>query len=309
MPRLWSLQSLTKTIVDNHPSLPLWIAGDLNLPNIDWEVYHTNGTAYPSILCETIIDFILEYGFIQSVKDATRDQNILDVFFTNRPSLIESCNTVSGISDHEAVLIKSLVSITPQQINPRKIILWNKADMPTIKETIAHFSSEIFNNFSTSTPIDILWEEFKSLCFRCMSFIPTKTSRITHTKPWISSYIRCLTRKKQSLYNVAKRSNCTLKWQANKNIKKEVQQKCRTAYQKYISSLCVESGSVTKWLRSYIKQQWMNNCEVSSLKHYNVLYNDDTTKVQLLIMTIFPLFSHLHLHYHFHLWMTCIYQT
>jgi len=175
----------------DHPSLPIWIAGDLNLPNIDWEVNHTNGSAYPSVLSETIIDFILEYGFIQSVKDATREQNILDVFFTNRPSLIESCSTVSGISDHEAVLIKSLVSIVPQQINPRKIILWIKADTPTIKEMIAHFSSEIFNNFSISTPIDILWEEFKSLCSRCMSFIPKKTSRNSNTKPWISSHIRC----------------------------------------------------------------------------------------------------------------------
>ena len=73
-----------------------------------------NGLTYPSVLCETIIDFILENGFIQSVINATREQNAL---FTNRPSLIESCNTVSGISDHEAVLIKSLVSIMPPKEN------------------------------------------------------------------------------------------------------------------------------------------------------------------------------------------------
>jgi len=47
-----NLCQFLKTIVDNHPSLPIWIAGDLNLPNIDWEVNHTNGSAYPSVLCE-----------------------------------------------------------------------------------------------------------------------------------------------------------------------------------------------------------------------------------------------------------------
>jgi len=83
-------------------------------------------------------------------------------------------------------------------------------------------------------------------------------------------------------YNVAKQSNCTLKWQSYKNIKKEVQQKCHAAYQKYISSLCDESGSVTKWLWSYIKQQQKDNCGISFLKHNNVLCNDDTTKAQLL---------------------------
>lgn len=277
-----NLCNFLKTIIDNYPHLPIWIAGDLNLPNIDWEINHINGSAYPSTLCELFLDFILEYGFIQSIKDATREQNILDVFFTNRPTLIQSCCSVPGISDHEAVLIKSLVTITPQKTKPRKIILWNKADIPSIKETIAHFSSEFFSNFSTSTPVDTLWEKFKSLCFRCISFIPTKPIRSSHTKPWISSYIRRLTRKKQRLFNVAKRTNCPLKWQAYKNIKKEVQQKCRTAYYKYITSLCDETGSVTKRLWSYIKQQRKDNCGVTSLRHDGTLYNDDTTKAQLL---------------------------
>ena len=138
-----------------------------------------------------------------------------------------------------------------------------------------------------------------------MSFIPTKTSRNSHTKPWISSYIRHLIRTKQ---HVAQRSNFTLKWQAYKNIKKEVQQKCRSANQKNISSFCDKSDSVTKQLWSYIKQQHKDNCGVSSLKHNNVLYNDDTTKAQLL-NDYFLLFLHLHLHHCFHLWMTCTHLT
>ena len=136
--------------------------------------------------------------------------------------------------------------------------------MPTIKETIPHFSSKLFNNFSTSNPIDILWEEFESLCSRCMSFIPTKTSRNSHTKLWIFSFIR---RRKQHLYNVVKRSNCTLKWQAYKNIKKKyiynkkaAQLTRNTSFSilillmpysvQHISScaLCDESSSVTKQL-------------------------------------------------------------
>jgi len=42
-----------------------------------------------------------------TVEYPTRGLNILDIFLTNRPSLIISCKTIDGISDHEAVLVKS----------------------------------------------------------------------------------------------------------------------------------------------------------------------------------------------------------
>jgi len=48
------------------------------------------------------IDFIEEYGFTQKVDSPTRGNNILDVFLTNRPSMVKSCSTVP---DHEAVTI------------------------------------------------------------------------------------------------------------------------------------------------------------------------------------------------------------
>ena len=40
------------------------------------------------------------------VNAPTRGSNILDIFLTNRPSLIEACEIVDGISDHEAVMVK-----------------------------------------------------------------------------------------------------------------------------------------------------------------------------------------------------------
>ena len=44
------------------------------------------------------------------VSTPTRDTNILDIFMTDRYSLVESCDTVDGIGDHEAVFGKSLVA-------------------------------------------------------------------------------------------------------------------------------------------------------------------------------------------------------
>jgi len=283
-----SLESITslcnffKSIVDQYPSSPIWFTGDLNLPNIDWETNHVNGSNYPNSLCELIIDFILEYGFTQTVNSATREENILDVFFTNRPSLVHTCHTIPGISDHEAVLIESSIILPPQQTKLRKIILWNQADTQSIKESIEQFSTEFFEKYSQSTPVDILWEEFRLLCIDCISSIPTRSMCTIQKQPWITSYIRRLSRKKKRLYKIAKQTNSPHKWQAYKNLKKEVQQKCRAAYQHYITSLTDETGSVTKRLWSYIKSQRKDSCNITSLKHNDVLYNEDHTKAKLL---------------------------
>jgi len=47
----------------------------------------------------------------------------MDIFVTNRPSLIESCETVDGISDHEAVLTKSQIKVHLSPPVKRPIII------------------------------------------------------------------------------------------------------------------------------------------------------------------------------------------
>ena len=106
-----ALESLCLTYLD----IPIWIAGDLNLPNIDWENYCIIvDNVYPMAICEHLINFMQEYEFSQTINFPTRKNNILDIFITNRPSLITFCSTIPGISDHEAVCIKSAIQATIQ---------------------------------------------------------------------------------------------------------------------------------------------------------------------------------------------------
>ena len=115
--------------------------GDLNLPNIDWENNCGQGGAYPHSLCDAIINFSQEQGFSQIVNSATRGNNILDVFFTNRPFLINCCDTIAGISDHEAIYAKSSLVLDQHQPFKWKSFLWHKADMASIKEIINQFNN------------------------------------------------------------------------------------------------------------------------------------------------------------------------
>ena len=51
---------------------------------------------------EAMNDCLLE----QTVTSPTRGQNILDLFFTTNPTLVENVSIIPGLSDHDIVLAK-----------------------------------------------------------------------------------------------------------------------------------------------------------------------------------------------------------
>ena len=70
--------------------------GDFNLPDID---------NYPIPINKSILDMIQDLGAEQMVDFPTRKDNILDIFVTNRPSLVNKCSPIPGLGDHDIVLI------------------------------------------------------------------------------------------------------------------------------------------------------------------------------------------------------------
>ena len=72
----------------------------------------------------------------QVVDKPTRMENILDLFFTNRPSLVNQVQIKPGISDHEMVCIGS--AIRPAKVKPvqRKVYLWRKGDINQLKASV-----------------------------------------------------------------------------------------------------------------------------------------------------------------------------
>ena len=117
------LCNLFRTISLTYKNSLIWIAGDLNLPNIDWKHYNLQSSSPPSSLCNIFIDFIIEFGFVQLVNFPTREQSILDIFLTNFPSYEYTCQPLPGISDHEIVLIKTAVDIKLLKPTARKIYI------------------------------------------------------------------------------------------------------------------------------------------------------------------------------------------
>ena len=214
------LCSLLEEISHSNPLATLWLGGDLNLPDINWDHNTIARNQYPLCINERFIESLQDCHLHQLVNFPTRNNNILDIFATNKPDLIRKCEALPGISDHEIILIKALTSINYQTPIRRKVYLWNKTSFDQIKEDFTDFSSSFVSDNSLDTNIDELWVAFKSKCINILSEqVPSKLSLTKHHQPWINRSIKQLSHRKRRYYNKARSSGKAEDWSAYKDLK------------------------------------------------------------------------------------------
>ena len=106
-----SLCDTVLQITQSNPKATIWLAGDFNLPDIDWNNETIIGNRYPKPVNEAVINMLHSCELEQMVDFPTINQNTLDLFITNGPTLVNRCEPMPGISDHEIVCINSNVSV------------------------------------------------------------------------------------------------------------------------------------------------------------------------------------------------------
>ena len=80
----------------------IWVFGDLNYPKLDWDVDDAPiikpGCSYTK-LYDSFIETMRDFNLTQMVRKATRSGNILDLFFTTNPTLVNSVSVIPDLSD------------------------------------------------------------------------------------------------------------------------------------------------------------------------------------------------------------------
>ena len=124
----------------------------------------TEGPKLPKIL----------YKIVQSLK-FSKDENILDIFFTNRPSLVRYCIGASGISDHDIVLASFYSKVMCQNEIEHKCYLWAKANFDEMREKLFDYGNDFINTNNVETPVEQLWFSFcDHLLITIDKFVPSK---------------------------------------------------------------------------------------------------------------------------------------
>jgi hypothetical protein len=119
------------------------------------------------------------------VTQPTRQNNTLDLFLCNNPSLIKNVKILPGIADHDAVLVKGNISPIVNNQKPRKIYLFKRADWDGLR-----LHMENLENTHAEQGLDVksLWKSFVQLLNSGIEkCIPSKIAKQKSHLPWVNS--------------------------------------------------------------------------------------------------------------------------
>ena len=167
----------------------IWIAGDFNCPKINW----TSLTCPENDQTSTnLLDLTKDFHLHQAVREPTRGKNILELFLTTNPSLIESTHSIPGISDHDSIPLLNINVNLPRNIPPPyKIFKYHKADWEHIDQELQDLGNKIQNQAPLTDSPEPRWDLFKHSIQEIINqFIPFKYSSKRYPLPWINKDIQ-----------------------------------------------------------------------------------------------------------------------
>ncbi len=279
------------TIKTKHKNSLFWLAGDFNLPDIDWKNLTISDTpAYALTINRRFLDLVSELGLTQIVNEATRGNSILDLFFTNNPSLIKKSTVISGVSDHEAVTIESKLHFQYQKQPKRTIPLWHKANLETLKSDASKFTQRFLDE-TQERDVNVMWSSFRSNLEKILKDnVPTKETSSKYFPPWITTQTKRLIRNKQIWFQKAKQRNTFSAWQKYKNYKRLAQKFCRQSHDNYVKDLITDDKTNKKFW-TYIKSQRQENSGISDLLDDQTWITDPKQKANLFNKQFSKVFS------------------
>ena len=122
------------------------------------------------------IDTIRDKGCHQTVNFPTRLEKTLDIFATNRSSLVATCkcSDLSGLRDHGVLMIDTAVIPSTKRALRRRLVLvymWSKGDLSSMTKELKYYTiiHHDEHSMSSSLPINTSWNNFKTTCTEALN--------------------------------------------------------------------------------------------------------------------------------------------
>ena len=265
-----------------HRDKTIILAGDFNCPDVDWNNLAVRVGAQDREVQQALLDLTSEHGLTQVHHEPTRQNNILDLVFTNNPSIIKTSTSVPGISDHSMVVTD--IDVLPQLIKQkkRKIFLFSKVNWEDIQKDTEQLSNSILED-RAQNPVEYLWTRLKDGLTHIMDkHIPSRMTNSRKSLPWFNRKLKQMVRRKARLYKQAKRTN---QWNEFNAFQKECKRAFKRAETDHINAT-IQKGldeNNTKPFWRYVKSRREDKVGISPLKKMGQLYNDSKDKAQILV--------------------------
>ena len=227
-------------------------------------------------------------------RESTREKSLLDLFITNRPSLVKSISTTPNISDYDAAIVvdSAIYPITTQKV-PRKVYIFSKANWPEMRNEALDFNNDYLLHHESRT-VNENWTHLKDTLNHLLNtHVPSKLQKNKTQPPWLTNELRRKTNKKHRLYKKAKRSQNVKQLARFKSYKKSVQKEITRARNKYINENIVgglKEGN-TKPFYKYIKSMKKDNVGLAPLKSGSSLLTNASEKGDILLQEFSGVFT------------------
>ena len=208
------------------------LAGDFNLPDVEWSKKSVNPQCRYSTLSNQLINITLDYDLHQAVTSHTRENNVLDLVFTNVPFLVQNASILPGLSDHDMVCAEILISPVRFKQPRRKIFLYKKGKFDLINEDLAEYYASILNDMLESLSANDLLINFKHALSTTMEKnTPTKMISLNTNIPWFRQTHKRAARHKLRAYDKARGTNDPGDWEVHRKLRRSLHRslrKCRS---------------------------------------------------------------------------------
>ena len=290
------LQCLQTTInrIPRDKGAHLWLGGDFNLPDINWEVETVAHYGSYSTLSNQLLTVMRDSFLDQVVMEPTRitetTSNTLDLFFTSNKTLINKVEILPGISDHEAVYVIDS-SLRPMKVNipARKVYQYREADYKSMKEELKSFQKE-FEEKAPTADVNELWTIFKYKIHSLMDqYVPSKLLRGNKLqKPWISREVKALMRKRDKLFKRQRKTGRTQDIRHYRETKARLQKADCQSYWNFVDHI-IDKGDPEqehkpkqKRFWSFIKSLRKDSSGIAPLKENGRLHAEPKDKANIL---------------------------
>ena len=263
-----------------------WIGGDFNLPDIDWaNMTKTSANTKPA-QSEQLISWANDHLLTQVVTCTTRKNNILDLFFTNTPSLVNrsACIPPLGAADHDIVFIDINTRAAIPKRTPSTRLQYHKADW-------AAMSREAEKYVVPNGNIQHMWDSFEKFHQSLIDkFVPSCQSKPPKQKPWVTTELKSLFNKRDRAHRKARETKSENHKKRFLKLRQDAQRAERSAYKAYTDAIfglndtqdASDRQNITKRFWSFIKSKRKDTCGVSPLRDNGLLISDAKGKANIL---------------------------
>lgn len=197
------LHDVINIVSSRYPTLPLFLRGDFNIPNISWNSEPPSIDPVSSLATE-FLNLCSVFSFTQLIKQPTRTTqsvaNTLDLVLTSQPDLVSEISYLPGLSDHCLITFQICLS-RPKNLKKIKIIRnYTKANFEAINYELSTFLDNFLNGFDNRT-VQTNWDIFVAKVNDLTNkYIPTFTITSNSDAPWYSRNLKRLSNKNKNAY-------------------------------------------------------------------------------------------------------------